>query len=98
MSRTVLQIPLPTDIRDDAYNMVIGQGFSSLQEAVRLVIHKIARGTLRLEVYSEPAPIQLSVSAIKRYNKMDADIAAGKNFKTAKDADDLLRQLGYEGN
>jgi len=98
MSRTVLQIPLATDIRDDAYNMVTSQGFSSLQEAVRLVIHKIARGTLRLEVYSEPAPIQLSAKAIKRYNKMDADIAAGKNFKTAKNIDDFMKQLGYEGN
>ena len=98
MSRTVVQIPLTTDLRDQAYAMAISQGFSSLQEAMRVILHKFVKGTLSVGVYTEPAPIQLSAKAIKRYNKMDADIAAGKNFKTAKNADDLMKQLGYEGN
>ncbi len=98
MSRTVVQIPLTTDLRDQAYAMAISQGFSSLQEAMRVILHKFVKGTLSVGVYTEPAPIQLSAKAIKRYNKMDEDITAGKNFKTAKNIDDLMNQLGYEGN
>lgn len=95
MSRTVVQIPVTTDLRDQAYQMAISQGFSSLQEAMRLVMHRIAKGSLRFDVYSEPEPIKLSDKAIERYNKMDNDLKAGKNFKTAKDINDLLSKLGY---
>ncbi len=98
MSRTVVQIPLTTDLRDQAYAMAISQGFSSLQEAMRVILHKFVKGTLSVGVYTETAPIQLSAKAIKRDNKMDEDINAGKNFKTAKNIDDLMNQLGYEGN
>ncbi len=98
MSRTVVQIPVTTDLRDSAYAMAISQGFSSLQEAMRVILHKFASGALHVGVYTVPAPIQLSARAIKRYNKMDADLAAGKNFKTARNVDDLMKQLGYEAN
>ena len=96
MSRTVVQIPVATDLRDQAYQMAISQGFSSLQEAMRLVMHRIAKGSLRFDVYSEPAPLKLSDKAVKRYNKMDNELADKKNFKTAKNVNDLLGKLGYE--
>ena len=98
MSRTVVQIPVTTDLRDQAYQMAISQGFSSLQEAMRLVMHRIARGSLRFDVYSEPAPLKLSDKAVKRYDKMDQDLKAGKNFKTANGTNDLLKKLGYEAD
>lgn len=93
-----MQIPVTTDLRDQAYQMAIAQGFSSLQEAMRLVMHRIARGSLRFDVYVEPEPVQLSSEAIKRYNKMDEDLQAGKNFKTAKNINDFLGKLGCEGD
>lgn len=96
MSRTVVQIPVTTDLRDRAYQMAISQGFSSLQEAMRLVMHRIAKGSLRFDVYSEPSSMRLSDKAIERYDKMDRDLKTGKNFKTAKDINDFLGQLGYE--
>lgn len=96
MSRTVVQIPVTTDLRDQAYQMAISQGFSSLQEAMRLVMHRIAKGSLRFDIYSEPEPMKFSDKAIERYNKMDNDLKTGKNFKTAKNVSDLLGKLGYE--
>ena len=96
MSRTVVQIPVTTDLRDRAYQMAINQGFSSLQEAMRLVMHRIAKGSLRFDVYSEPESIKLSEKAVKRYDEMDHDLKAGKNFKTAKSINDFLGKLGNE--
>lgn len=98
MSRTVVQIPVSTDLRDSAYQMALSQGFSSLQEAMRVIMHRFSSGTLRVDVYSEPSPVKLSKDAIKRYDKMDQDLAKGKNFKSATSVDDLLKQLGYEEN
>ena len=96
MNRTVVQIPVTTDLRDQAYQMAISQGFSSLQEALRLVMHKFAQGKLRFDIYSEPAPVRLSEKAAVRYDQMDEDIKIDKNVKTAKNINDLLYKLGYE--
>lgn len=96
MSRTVVQIPLTTDLRDQAYAMAISQGFSSLQEAIRVILHKFVKGTLSVGVYTEPAPIQLSAKAIKRYDQMTKDYENGKNYTTANSVEELMEQLGYE--
>ena len=98
MSRTVVQIPVSTDLRDSAHQMALSQGFSSLQEAMRVIMHRFSSGTLRVDVYSEPSTVKLSKDAINRYNKMDQDLAKGKNFKSATGVDDLMKQLGYEEN
>ena len=95
MSRTVVQIPLTTDLRDQAYEMAISQGFSSLQEAMRVILHKFVKGTLSVGVYTEPAPIQLSAKAIKRYDQMDKDRREGKKFESASSVAELMQQLGY---
>lgn len=95
MSRTVVQIPLTTDLRDQAYAMAISQGFSSLQEVVRVFLSKFAKGNANIGIYTEPVPIQLSAKAIKRYDQMDKDLAEGKNFETASSVAELMQQLGY---
>jgi hypothetical protein len=61
-------------------------------------MHRIAKGSLRFDVYAEPEPLKLSDQAIKRYDKMDRDLQAGKNFKTAKNINDFLGKLGYEAD
>lgn len=95
MSRTVVQIPVSTDLRDIAHQLALSQGFSSLQEAMRVIMHRFSSGSLRVDVYSEPSSVKLSNDAIKRYNKMDQDLAKGKNFKSAVSVDDFMKQLGY---
>ncbi len=96
MSRTVVQIPVTTDLRDRAYQMAISQGFSSLQEVMRLAMHQIAQGNLRLQMHFESPSMKLSEKAAQRYNEMDEDLATSKNFKEAKNISDLLNKLGYE--
>lgn len=98
MSRTVVQIPLTTDLRDQAYEMAISQGFSSLQEAMRVILHKFVKGTLSVGVYTEPAPIKLSAAAIKRYDQMTKDFQSGKNISTSRNIEELMEELNHGDN
>lgn len=76
METTILQVPISKTLRDQAALAASNQGFSSLQEAVRVFLHKIANKSLN--VTFEPKAIQLSPRAIKRYNKISDEIASGK--------------------
>ncbi|OGH23156.1 MAG: hypothetical protein A3F31_04155 [Candidatus Levybacteria bacterium RIFCSPHIGHO2_12_FULL_38_12] len=71
MSRTVLQIPINHALRKDAEKEALKQGFSSLQDAVRFILTKLAKGVLSFEIDES---VQLSSKAEKRYNKMVDDI------------------------
>ena len=90
MQKTVLQIPMNTQLKRDAENVAFAQGFSSLQEAVRLFLAKLAEKRIEL-TFQET--VRLSPKAIKRYNKITRDIEAGRNVFIAKDVDDLMKQL-----
>lgn len=91
MNRTVLQIPIAPLLRQQAEAASLDLGFSSLQDAVRLLLHKLARRELAVAVQDES--IRLSKKARERYAKMDQDFHSGKNIYHAKDADDVWRQL-----
>jgi len=89
--RTILQVPLSPTIRDQALVAAEEMGFSSLQEAVRVILSKLAARRLTISV--EETIIPLSLSAEKRYAKMDREFAANKNLRTAKTVADLIKQL-----
>lgn len=57
--RTVLQVPVSTNVRRDAEKQVLEQGFSSLQEAVRVFLKKLAQSTLGITFEQEDV-VQLS--------------------------------------
>ncbi len=86
---------MSVDLRDRAYKMAVDQGFSNLQEAMRVIMQKFSVGALHIGVYSEPEPVQLSAKAIKRYDRMTKDFENGKNFTTAKNVKELMAQLKY---
>lgn len=90
MSRTVLQVPISAQLRKSAENEALRQGFSSLQDLTRLFLKKLADRAIRVTLEES---IQLSERAIKRYEKIDEDIKRGKNVHSAKDVNDLMRQL-----
>lgn len=90
MSKTVLQIPIDSALRSEAEKAALAQGFSSLQESVRLFLRKLADGVVGVKFEGE---VKLSAKAVKRYNKILKDIEEGKNIYEAKDVDDLIRQL-----
>lgn len=90
--KTVLQVPLSVDLRKSAERKALEQGFSSLQEAVRVFLKKLSQGVLGI-TFNEEESVQLSARAIKRYNKISEDFRKGKNVYVAKDVDDLMFQL-----
>ena len=92
MEKTILQIPISKDLRLQAEKNALEQGFSSLQESVRLFLKKLASGVINFS-YREEKVIKLSAKAERRYAKMIEDIKKGRNIYYAKDVDDLMAQL-----
>lgn len=91
MSRTVLQIPMSPTLRKEAEKEALRQGFSSLQDAVRIFLSKLARRVVRVTFEEEEA---LSPKAIKRYEKMVDDIKKGKvKTKSFSDVDSMMAYL-----
>ena len=90
--KTILQVPMNVVLRKEAEKQALSQGFSSLQEAVRIFLRKLAQGAIGV-AFEEEEYIKLSTKAIKRYNRMSEDFKKGRNISTAKSVDDLMNQL-----
>ena len=89
--RKILQVPVSNDLRVEALAASREMGFSSLQEAVRVLLSKLANRQLTIQV--EETIIPLSTRSEKRYAGMDKDFQSTKNIYKAGNADDLMRQL-----
>ena len=93
MEKTILQIPISKELRLAAEKAALEEGFSSLQESVRLFLQKLAKKAISITFYEPPKAIKLSPKAVRRYNKMLDDIEKGKNIVFAENAEDFLRKL-----
>lgn len=95
MSRTVLQIPMSPTLRRDAEKAALKQGFSSLQDFLRVVMNRLALGKLSTVIEDEEnKAVRLSPRAARRYDKMYEDIKSGKEkVYTAKSVEDLMAHL-----
>lgn len=94
MNKTVLQVPLGATLRKKAEEGALQEGFSSLQEAVRVFLKKLAEKRVGITLQESEKMTQLSPKAIKRYNKMIDDIEAGKvKTKTFSSAESLMKHL-----
>lgn len=89
--RTVLQVPMSMDLRTAAAAAADDLGFSSLQEAVRILLKKLAKRQMTMGI--EEMAIPLSPAAERRYLKMTEDFENNKNVYSAKNVDDLMLQL-----
>lgn len=90
MNKTILQVPISTDLRSSAEKQALEQGFSSLQEAVRVFLKKLSQKSLTIKFEEE---IQLSKKAVKRYDKMVEEMESRKNVYHADSFDDFMQQL-----
>lgn len=79
--KTILQIPIEKKLRDQAVLLATKQGFSSLQDLMRLFLAQFVEKQVNVR-FTEPAE-QLSPVAARRYDKMVDDYLAGK-AKTKK--------------
>lgn len=92
MDKAIIQVPVDKKLRDQAASAASSLGFSSLQETIRLFLHKLATRELTFS-FEEPS-VQLSPRAARRYDKMVRDIESGKEpVYTASSTKDLLDQL-----
>ena len=92
MDTVTLQVPMSKSLRNQA-SIVAGEyGFSSLQEVIRILLNKLAKRQLSVNIEQFPA-VKLSAKNEKRYLKMEEDFKSGKNVFYAKNVDDFLRQL-----
>ena len=89
MQKTILQVPLTQDLKINAEKAAHEQGFSSLQEIVRVFLSKLAAKKVEVTLES----IFLSDENEERYLAMTKDFETNKNTHTATTVDDLLSQL-----
>lgn len=91
---TILQIPINKNLRDQAASKAAKMGFSSLQEAVRIFLNKIAAGEVNVR-FEET--VTLSDKNDRRYAKIIDDIKKGKEkMKTFYDVSSLMKYLNSE--
>lgn len=72
---TILQVPINKNLRDKAASKAAKMGFSSLQEAVRIFLNKVAAGELNI-TFEES--VTLSDRNDRHYAKMIDDVKKGK--------------------
>lgn len=90
MQKTILQVPMNQQLKIEAEKAALDQGFSSLQELVRVILSKVAQK--KIEVNFEETVI-LSKKNEKRYLKMTEDFKNNKNVYSAKNLEEFLSQL-----
>ncbi len=90
----VLQVPMSKELREKATLVALNQGYSSLQETVRVFLRQLAEKKIETCFLPIVEEIQLSTKAIKRLNKQTADIKSGKSevFR-AHSVDELMNHL-----
>lgn len=97
MSKTTLQIPLETSLRDKATQVAFDLGFSSLQEAVRVYLKQLSDRKIGISLIRESdtefLTLEQEKSLIEMESKVDADIKSGKFIKSSsvKELMDYLR-------
>ncbi len=90
MTKTILQVPINQNLKISAEREAISQGFSSLQELVRVFLSKVA--THKIEVTLQESTM-LSAKNEKRYLDMTKDFELGKDTYSSDSVNDLVNKL-----
>lgn len=90
MQKTILQVPLDKQLKNNAEKAASTQGFSSLQEIVRVFLTQLAANKIGVTIQES---IILSPENENRYLKMTKDFESGKNISSAENAQDLITKL-----
>lgn len=91
MDRVIVQVPMTKTLKTEAEAAAGDQGFSSIQEAIRIFLTKFAKRELAVNIgYPEE---HLSPRAERRYGKIIRDIKAGKHVTNSDNLDQLFAVL-----
>lgn len=99
MSTTTLQIPVSKDLKSSATEVAKESGFSSLQDAIRVLLTKFVNKEVSIHIsdhvwVTDQPSVKLSAKNEKRYIKMIDDIKSGKvKTKTFTDVDSFMKDL-----
>jgi len=89
--RIIVQVPMHKELKQKADLVARKNGFSSLQDAIRMFLTKFANGQLTVSI--EEPDERLSPKAEKRYAKIISDIKKGKNVTKTDSLDELFSSL-----
>ncbi len=90
MQKTILQVPMDKQLKSNAEKVASEQGFSSLQEIIRVFLTHLASNKVEIVLQESTT---LSTENEKRYAEMTKDFESGKNVYSATGVDDLLSKL-----
>ena len=93
MQRVIVQVPMNKKLKEKAEIVVSDLGFSSIQEAIRVLLTKLSKREFSLKVEEVEEVKYLSPRAARKFKKAVEDIKAGRNIIQASDAEDFLRKL-----
>lgn len=88
--KTIIQVPVEKKLRDQAEVVANDYGFSSLQDSIRMFLHKLAKREVTVLFADEK---QLSPKAVRRYEKMIKDMNAGRSMKRFSSVKEFLADL-----
>ena|SRR3989344_3544549 len=92
MDKSILQVPISKDLRLSAEQVALSEGFSSLQEYVRVLLKKISSREIAIYVGKVPL-VQLSDKASSVYTAVEKDYLEGKNIYSASSVNDLIDKI-----
>jgi len=90
MLKTILQVPLDKQLKSNAEKAASAQGFSSLQEIVRVFLTQLASNKVEITLQES---MNLSAQNEKKYAEMTKDFESGKYIYSANSVDDLISKL-----
>lgn len=95
MNKTTLQVPVDKSLKFLAEKEALKQGFSSLQEAIRVFMAQFATRHISIS-FTKPEDETLTLkeenALIKKYKKTKKEIANGSVF-AAESVEEMMKQL-----
>lgn len=93
MQKTILQVPVSKELKTNAEKAALSQGFSSLQEMVRVFLSKLAEEKIEVSIQEI---ISLSEKSEHRYQRLTKDFENQKNIHTVNNTSQLLEELNED--
>jgi len=93
MQRVVIQVPMTIDLKRQAEAVSSDMGFSSLQEAIRVLLTKLSKKEFSLRVEEVEEVTHLSPAAERKFKKAIEDIKAGRNIYKPKNKKEFFALL-----
>ena len=88
-----MQVPMSRELKEKAQSASRDMGFSSLQEAVRVLLTKLSKRELTMAIEPVEEITYLSKAAETKFKKAVRDIKAGRNIYRPKNKEDFFKLL-----